>query len=457
MLFIAEKKAALDVVLSRLTKAKLSDFCVALHSHASAKRGFLEDLDERLGMIRSVPLPMEVRDVTERHHAARATLNEHVTRVHEPFGPVGLTPFEVFWRARRLSETLGEDVVSAIQELRLPSAIHTTRQDVERRRDVADDFAGAFGRVREEGAELAQHPWAGAAHEDLTFADVNEVLDAVHLWRHALTDLEKSRARFEALAEVAVPGTTRGLRHIVETVAGLRVLGDAALADLPHRLTTAARLADVQRAVAAVGLSRQSWSALEGPWGHPGAVSGADAEMHAQRVARLASNVAINTPVRSVRALHAAAGIHAHALDVIDATVKHILRAVRNAQTENSEYVTGQTLPVFVSVMDALEQLTSKHTGALDFIGPATADAPTVTALEATAERAKTLLADETQLESLHPSSFRSDIATLRTTAATLANAPTFLPWLWSGAYREAVRQYRAERHQPNPQIGVPL
>jgi len=444
VLFIAEKKAALDVVFSRLAKAKLSDFCVALHSHTSAKKGFLEDLDERLGMIRSVPPPAELGAVIERHHTARTALNEHVARVHEPFGPLGLTPFEVFWRTRRLSETLGEDVVSAIQELRLPNVIHTTRQDVERRRDVADDFAGAFGRVKDEGAELAHHPWAGVMHEDLTFADVNDVLDLVHAWRHDLADLEHARTGVEALLESSLPRTTRILRHVVDTVAGLPELGEFAAADLPNRLTTAARLPDVQRAVAVVGLSRQRWSLITGPWGEPGSVSHADAEQHALRITRLASHLPISTPVRAVRALHAAAGVHAGALDAVDATIKHVLGALTKTQTQADVEVTGHTVPALVSLLDALKHLALEHPGAIECIGAATADAPTVTALETAADRAKTLLAEERQLESLHPSSFRPDAVTLRTTATALATAPAFLPWLWSGAYREAVRQYRA-------------
>ena len=199
VLFVAEKKAALDVVYTRLRGAGLGDFCLALHSHTSAKREFIQELAHRLALRTDPPrIPRELPGLTARLHDARDALGRPLDALHAPFGTVALSPYEIFWRSRRLAATLPRDVLDAIADLRLPQAVHAGRQDVAARRDLVDDFAGAFGKVREEGTALDRHPWAGVTHDDLAHAAVEDLLDTAHGWRGALDALRREANAVEA-------------------------------------------------------------------------------------------------------------------------------------------------------------------------------------------------------------------------------------------------------------------
>jgi len=44
VLFVSEKMAALEVVYNNLKKAKLSDFCLELHSYKANKKDFIDEL-----------------------------------------------------------------------------------------------------------------------------------------------------------------------------------------------------------------------------------------------------------------------------------------------------------------------------------------------------------------------------------------------------------------------------
>ena len=56
---------------------------------------------------------------------------------------VELSPFQILWRARRLTDALGEDVVKEIRDLRLPQVTRITLGEVGRHRDAVADFAAA--------------------------------------------------------------------------------------------------------------------------------------------------------------------------------------------------------------------------------------------------------------------------------------------------------------------------
>lgn len=61
VLFVSEKRAALDVVKNRLDEVGLGDFSLEIHSRDSSKRGFLQSLEKALKSPRPLP-PRDKRD-----------------------------------------------------------------------------------------------------------------------------------------------------------------------------------------------------------------------------------------------------------------------------------------------------------------------------------------------------------------------------------------------------------
>ena len=140
VLFVAEKKAALDVVHARLTKIGLRPFCLELHSNKSGKAEVLAQFAEALAVPALVPSP-ERDAVTARLDEIRRRLGAYVTALHRAY-PNGLTPYDCFSAVLAQGEKQGGpwklDYATAAE----------TRAELDARRDAAVKLAHA--------AELAE-------------------------------------------------------------------------------------------------------------------------------------------------------------------------------------------------------------------------------------------------------------------------------------------------------------
>lgn len=94
VLFVAEKRAALEVVQRRLSKIGLAPFCLELHSNKAGKTEVLKQFSEALAFGNAA----EPRTWTAAAHELEATRNAlsgYVAALHKSY-PCGLTPFHAF-------------------------------------------------------------------------------------------------------------------------------------------------------------------------------------------------------------------------------------------------------------------------------------------------------------------------------------------------------------------------
>ncbi len=94
VLFVSEKKAALDVVHKRLSKIGLRPFCLELHSNKAGKTAVLSQFDEALQVPASnqgIPWDEMVNTLDK----TRQGLNQYVEALHYVY-PNGLSAFECF-------------------------------------------------------------------------------------------------------------------------------------------------------------------------------------------------------------------------------------------------------------------------------------------------------------------------------------------------------------------------
>jgi hypothetical protein len=108
VLFVAAKKAALDVVESRLESIGIGPFCLELHSNKSKKSAVLEQLKAATEVLRT-NAPENYQAEAERLFSLRNELNVYVTALHEKY-PFGFSLFELFTRYSRLPQSA--DLVS---------------------------------------------------------------------------------------------------------------------------------------------------------------------------------------------------------------------------------------------------------------------------------------------------------------------------------------------------------
>ncbi|MBO4286687.1 MAG: DUF3320 domain-containing protein [Kiritimatiellae bacterium] len=94
VLFVAEKRAALEVVQRRLRRIGLGAFCLELHSNKSGKSDVLAQFRETLDFAGGTA-PSEWEATVKELEASRDALSAYVTALHNP-SPCGLTPYRAF-------------------------------------------------------------------------------------------------------------------------------------------------------------------------------------------------------------------------------------------------------------------------------------------------------------------------------------------------------------------------
>ena len=93
VLFVSEKKAALEVVQERLDKIGLSPFCLELHSNKVNKKSFLDQLKDSLSVTLDEPSASYYNDKSEALFASRDELNGYMEALHRKRGG-GLSLYE---------------------------------------------------------------------------------------------------------------------------------------------------------------------------------------------------------------------------------------------------------------------------------------------------------------------------------------------------------------------------
>ena len=101
VLFLAEKRAALDVVKRRLDRCDLGEFCLELHSDKSSSKQIIENLKERLELTSSpVGSSRPKQAANSLWSDARKYLREYLNGLHAK-DSFGEEPFGLIWRAIR--------------------------------------------------------------------------------------------------------------------------------------------------------------------------------------------------------------------------------------------------------------------------------------------------------------------------------------------------------------------
>ena len=158
VLFVSEKKAALEVVKLRLDGIGLGDIALELHSHKANRKAVLQELARTLDLGKPSVAGVS-KQVTELVRV-RDRLNRYVEQLHAPTceGEKDETPFTLMGRLSRLQAAGVKPLPSFPADL--PAWSPTTLRE---RRDLLRD-------IHEHLAELgapAESPWYGVGRRDI--------------------------------------------------------------------------------------------------------------------------------------------------------------------------------------------------------------------------------------------------------------------------------------------------
>ncbi len=145
VLFVAEKMAALDVVHRRLAEVGLGEFCLELHSTKANKQSVMQELRKTLDA--SIVRLQQTNTGTERLSQVRSILSNYVNAVHEHFGALDASPYQIYGELDKVRNA--------------PKAIFRAPIEKVSSTDLADVFRnlGDLVAASKDIGQPSEHPW----------------------------------------------------------------------------------------------------------------------------------------------------------------------------------------------------------------------------------------------------------------------------------------------------------
>jgi hypothetical protein len=194
VLFVAEKRAAIDAVLSRLKGVDLGELVLDIHEGTRDRQRIARDLGASLDLAHQTQAPDD-SSLRRRLADRQRRLTEHVKALHEAHPPWGLTPFAVQSALLGIPEP-------ARTPVRLPAPERITGEAADDLRDELKEFSRLGGFAMRPGST----PWFGAALR--TGEDVRRACNlASSLSSHTVPRLMEMQARVSATVGLRAPAS----------------------------------------------------------------------------------------------------------------------------------------------------------------------------------------------------------------------------------------------------------
>ncbi|MFP2899112.1 DUF4011 domain-containing protein [Corallococcus sp. 4LFB] len=438
VLFVTQKLAALEVVSRRLQQAGLGEFCLELHSHKTQKQQFMEDLRRRLNLDAGASAP---RPLTEQVSSAAGILRAHTERMHKPFGALGMSPHDVFWKVSRAEAELGEAVVE-LEGLRFEGAESMSSTALAEARDTVRGLAAQLGDVRRVAPLLCAHPWAGVTNDALTDKDRQTLVQRIAAWEESALHLETALAAFTARTGVTPRSSVLAADALVSNVRVLPRLPEGAPPELVPALLDATQREGLRALLDAIESVQARWSGLEAGWR-----AQEDLTVPAVRDAQAVLDTTLrllspDTTLVTLTRAHEAVDAAARAL----AQGRRFMAAVASCLEVDVTLWTPQQLQTFVRVVEAMAVLDD---AALEWRDARWVEREAEELLRKAGSTCSELKDQALALAVRVMPELVPPLTTLKAHAVAVSTAP-FIPWL-SGAWRAARRDFQAMAHGVRP------
>ncbi|MEJ5253140.1 MAG: DUF3320 domain-containing protein [Chthonomonadetes bacterium] len=187
VLFVSEKRAALEVVWRRLNEADLSPICLELHSSKSHKAGFYAELKStwQEGPKKRAIQESILREIEQK----REYLNSYCNALHTPVGKYGVTPFQCIAELCRIGAERGKFRPEDFQVMK-----EWTKEDFEKASSLVEKLQLHVARY----GLPSRNPFWGSQVQNVTYERWHTVREAV---ASALRAANHAKQAFEGLPE----------------------------------------------------------------------------------------------------------------------------------------------------------------------------------------------------------------------------------------------------------------
>ena len=111
VLFVSEKRAALNVVYNNLKKAQLADFCLELHSNKANKNDVIEELYRTSTLDTETQEPSKDLQDTFQYTNSKKELDDYKNAIHSDLEALKSTPYQLIGEVEHYNKISGFDFV----------------------------------------------------------------------------------------------------------------------------------------------------------------------------------------------------------------------------------------------------------------------------------------------------------------------------------------------------------
>ena len=180
VLFVAEKKAALEVVYNRLANVGLENYCLEIHSASMSKQSFYEHLKQRVEQETPPEIINKLQVQIKECNQLKQKLSSYVEQLNFPYGQIKKTIQELLWSSQR-SRDLIQDL-SGLETLFDQQSVITNEADFQRKCEYLREFSQQYRQVIDLYDQVKNHPWFGIAVQNLSPIDQGDMLAYIKEW-----------------------------------------------------------------------------------------------------------------------------------------------------------------------------------------------------------------------------------------------------------------------------------
>lgn len=116
VLFISEKKAALEVVKSRLDKAGLGDFCLELHSNKTKRAEIAKAMSDSVKLRSKKLAKIDIQEEINKIESIKRNIRNYIDTIHEVYHPLEVPYQNIIWNLLGLSSKIvDESKINGVQ------------------------------------------------------------------------------------------------------------------------------------------------------------------------------------------------------------------------------------------------------------------------------------------------------------------------------------------------------
>jgi very-short-patch-repair endonuclease len=211
VLFVAEKRAAIDAVLKRLQREGLDDLVLDLHGGTSSRRLLAQNIATALHNTGRTP-PADTRAQQQKVEARREMLNERVAALHDKRAPWNVSVYAA------QAEILGVGTAAHTEtRFRGDQLFQLDGVNGDALSDQVGRYAGLGGFTR----RTSDSPWAGAAVT--TDTEAGAALEAVsRIRQHTLPNALRALRSAAAETGAEEPESVAGWRELLQLWRGIQ-------------------------------------------------------------------------------------------------------------------------------------------------------------------------------------------------------------------------------------------